>query len=356
MLDVLLRWYRQRFSDPQAVSLALILLLGFGTLYFFSSLITPLLVALVLAYLLEWPVTRLVKIGLPRTASVAVVMSAFVGIMLVSLLVLVPNLWQQCANLARDIPAILNKFHDYVGSLPDHYPDYIDYSMIDTLTSSLKDKFLAVGESVLKLSLASLVNLVALAVYLVLVPLMVFFLLKDKTQMFTGVMRFLPKNRYLVGKVWTEMNQQITNYIRGKVIEIMVVGIATYLTFIFFGLNYPLLLAVLVGLSVLIPYIGAALVTIPVALVALSQWGLSTEYWYLLVAYLVIQGLDGNVLVPVLFSEAVNLHPLMIIISVLVFGGLWGFWGIFFAIPLATLIKAVVNVWPAAEEPPMEVA
>ncbi|MGL5267042.1 MAG: AI-2E family transporter, partial [Plesiomonas shigelloides] len=81
MLAMLLRWYRQRFSDPQAVSLALLLLIGAGTLYFFSSLITPLLAAIVLAYLLEWPVGRLTHYGMPRTLSVVLVMSAFVGLM-----------------------------------------------------------------------------------------------------------------------------------------------------------------------------------------------------------------------------------------------------------------------------------
>ncbi|KOO09875.1 permease, partial [Vibrio xuii] len=94
------------------------------------------------------------------------------------------------------------------------------------------------------------------------------------------------------------------------------------------------------GLSVLIPYIGAAAVTVPVAMVGLFQWGLSPDFYWLLLAYGIIQALDGNVLVPVLFSEAVNLHPVAIIIAVLVFGGLWGFWGVFFAIPLATLVKA----------------
>ncbi|SQI37043.1 Domain of uncharacterised function DUF20 [Leminorella richardii] len=64
------------------------------------------------------------------------------------------------------------------------------------------------------------------------------------------------------------------------------------------------------------------------------------------IAYLVVQGLDSNLLVPLLFSEAVNLHPLVIILSVIIFGGLWGFWGVFFAIPLATLVKAVIHVWP----------
>lgn len=142
---------------------------------------------------------------------------------------------------------------------------------------------------------------------------MVFFLLKDKEQMLNAVRRVLPRNRGLAGQVWKEMNQQITNYIRGKVLEMIVVGIATWLGFLLFGLNYSLLLAVLVGFSVLIPYIGAFVVTIPVVGVALFQFGAGTEFWSCFAVYLIIQALDGNLLVPVLFSEAVNLHPLVII-------------------------------------------
>ncbi len=93
-------------------------------------------------------------------------------------------------------------------------------------------------------------------------------------------------------------------------------------------------------------WIGAFAVTLPVAMVGLFQWGLSPQFGYLILAYGIIQVIDGNVLVPILFSEAVNLHPLAIIVAVLVFGGLWGFWGVFFAIPLATLVKAVMNAWP----------
>jgi len=69
-------------------------------------------------------------------------------------------------------------------------------------------------------------------------------------------------------------------------------------------------------------------------------------------AYAIIHALDGNLLVPLLFSEVVNLHPVAIILAILVFGGLWGFWGVFFAIPLATVVKAVINAWPAKKEDP----
>src|SRR5690606_39026749 len=91
--------------------------------------------------------------------------------------------------------------------------------------------------------------------------------------------------------------------------------------------------------------------TVPVALVAYFQFGWGSEFMWVMVVYGIIQGLDGNVLVPLLFSEAVNLHPVAIITAVLVFGGFWGVWGVFFAIPLATLIKAVFSSWPRQEQP-----
>ena len=137
-------------------------------------------------------------------------------------------------------------------------------------------------------------------------------------------------------------------------LEISIVGGVTYVAFAWLGLNYAVLMATLVGLSVVIPYIGAALVTIPVAAIGLFQFGWEGEFFWLMASYGIIQALDGNVLVPLLFSEVVNLHPVVIIISVLLFGGLWGLWGVFFAIPLATLLKAVFSAWPTSGRLPEE--
>ncbi len=349
MIELLNRWYQRRFSDPHAVSLIAMLIGGFFVIYFFGNLIAPILVAIVLAYLLEWPVTRLVNLGLPRLASVSLVLLVFVGLMLLACFVLIPTIWTQTFNLLGDVPSMFNNFHRYLSSLPDEYPDLINAEMIATFTNTFQSRILSMGETVIKGSLASLVTLAALAIYLILVPLLVFFFLKDKDAMLATFAHLLPRNRKLTTKVAHEMNQQISNYIRGKVTEIAIVGIASYITFALLDLRYALLLSVATGLSVLIPYVGAAAVTVPIFMVALFQWGFSADLWYLMLAYGVIQALDGNVLVPVLFSEAVNLHPVYIIIAVLVFGGLWGFWGVFFAIPLATLVKAVWHALPSSE-------
>lgn len=350
MIEMFKSWYNRRFTDPQAMGLAAILLFGFVSIYFFSDLIAPFLVAIVLAYLLEWPVRLLnEKLKCPRLVAAMLVLGSFISLVFVVVLVLIPNLWAQLANLLSDLPHMFNRFNEWLLSLPERYPELIDAQTVESIFGTVKEKILNLGESALKLSLASIMNLVTLGIYAFLVPLMVFFLLKDKRQLIDGVSRFLPRNRTLASKVWVEMQQQIANYIRGKLLEILVVTAVTYAIFLTFGLNYPLLLAVAVGFSVLVPYIGAVLVTIPVVLVAIFQFGDTHTFWYILIAFVVSQLLDGNLLVPFLFSEVVNLHPLIIIIAVLIFGGLWGFWGVFFAIPLATLVKAVVNVWPSNE-------
>ncbi|MFU2082309.1 AI-2E family transporter [Gallibacterium anatis] len=347
MLAVFKEWYRRRFSDPQAVglfSLLLIVCLGF---YFFSDLFTPLLIAIVLAYLLELPIQYLTtRFKFPHLLALALVLGGFIAAVLFVFIVMIPTLWNQTVNLLKDLPTMSNQLHQWVLSLPENYPEYVDYAMIDTVFNGLREKILGFGESALRYSLTSIVSLVTLGIYAFLVPLMVFFLLKDKNYLISGVSRFLPKNRQLVNQVWDEMKQQIANYIRGKVVEIVVVTAVSYVTFLIFKLNYSLLLAVAIGLSVLVPYVGAVLVTIPLALVALFQFGWSATFGYLMLVYTITQILDGNLLVPLLFSEAVNLHPLVIIVAVIFFGGLWGFWGVFFAIPLATLVKAIITALP----------
>ena len=199
---------------------------------------------------------------------------------------------------------------------------------------------------VLSFSLATLPSLVTGMIYLIIVPILVFFMLKDRRILWSAVKQTLPSRRKLLKTIAIEMNMQIENYIRGKALEILVVGGVSFIILKLLGLNYSLVLSIFIGLSVLIPFVGAVLVTFPVFSVALLQFGFTSDFYYVVIAYMVIQILDGNVLVPLLFSEAVNLHPIAIIVAVLFFGGIWGVWGVFFAIPLATLIKAVFNAWP----------
>ncbi|MCC2604159.1 AI-2E family transporter [Planctobacterium marinum] len=345
MFGVFGRWYERKFSDPDAAMLLLLLVLSGVFLLFWGGILTPVIVAVVLAYLLDWPVVKLEKAQVGREWGSSLVLLSFIGLSILVSLGLVPVIWQQSVNLIGELPDIWQKAQVWLLSLPDTYPHLIKTDQIQELLVGVDDKVVSLGEKIISASFSSLFGFAALLIYCILVPLMVFFMLKDKNLLLTQISGFLPTQRRLIVQVAQEMNQQIVNYIRGKVIEIIIVGTVSVITFLVMDLRYAVLLGVLVGFSVLIPFIGAAVVTLPIAVVALFQWGISPEFWYVMVAYGIIQVLDGNVLVPILFSEAVSLHPLYIIVAVLFFGGLWGFWGVFFAIPLATLVKALVNAW-----------
>jgi hypothetical protein len=117
---------------------------------------------------------------------------------------------------------------------------------------------------------------------MILLPLMVFFFLKDKAIILSWLANFLPEERRLLRTVWVELDVKIASYVRGKVIEVLIIWVASYVAFALMGLDYAMLLSLAVGLSVIIPYVGATVVTIPVALIAFFQWGASSEFGWLM--------------------------------------------------------------------------
>jgi putative permease len=345
MLGVFGSWYRRKFSDPNALMLLLFLLIIGVVFYVFGGILMPVLVAIVIAYLLDVPVTKMEKLGVKRWLATSATLIVFFIITFLLAISLIPIITKQGINLVRDIPLIWDSAQTWLVSLPAKYPSLIEVEYIQSTMQGMNERLVSFGEQVLSASFSSIGNIAAILIYIVLVPLMVFFMLNDKKAFMQSISSILPKERRLITQVGEEMNLQIANYIRGKVIEIAIVGSVSSVAFTILDLRFAVLLGVLVGFSVLIPYIGAAVITIPVAVVGLFQFGLSSSFGYLMIVYFVIQALDGNLLVPILFSEAVSLHPLYIIVAVLLFGGIWGFWGVFFAIPLATLVKALITAW-----------
>ncbi|GGH88827.1 AI-2E family transporter [Pseudomonas fluvialis] len=349
MLKVLRNWVHRYFSDEQAVVLAVILLLGFTAILTLGGMLAPVLAGLVLAFLMQGLVNLAERLRLSHTLAVWLVFTLFIGLLAVCLLVLLPLMWRQLSNLVNELPRMLGEWQTLLLVLPERYPLLLDEQQVLNAIEAARGELGKLGQWALTISLSSLPMLINIMIYLVLVPILVFFFLKDGSLIARWMSGYLPQERALMTRVWQEMHLQIANYIRGKVIEIFICAVVTYIAFAYLGLNYAALLALLVGLSVVVPYIGAVVVTVPVALIGLFQWGMSDQFIYLMVIYGIIQALDGNVLVPLLFSEAVSLHPVAIICAVLLFGGLWGFWGVFFAIPLATLCKAVLDAWPRRE-------
>nr|WP_300309651.1 AI-2E family transporter [Halomonas sp.] len=343
---VVRNWVDRYFSDEEAVLLLALLVAGFAVVIWLGQVLAPFLTALVVAFLLQGPVNGLTRRKVPHLVAVLIVFLAFVGVMLAMAFILLPLVWEQLTSLIQEAPRMFASGQDMLDELQKEYPQLITPDLVQHWIGVISREATQLSQRAVSLSLASLGNLMSLIIYLVLVPILVFFLLKDRDRLIGFLVSFLPSKRDLMTRVWQEMDGQIANYIRGKATEIIIVGTVAFFTFAMFGLPYSALLGVLVGFSVLVPYIGAAVATLPVAAVAGFHFGLGDQFLYVLVAYGVLQALDGNVLVPILFSEAVNLHPVSIILAVLVFGGIWGFWGVFFAIPLATLLKALVYAWP----------
>ena len=347
-------WVRRILPNSQALALAIILIAGFLLIYLLSNLLMPLFASIVMAYLLEGIIKKIENKKCPRLPAVLIVYTGFLAGLGYLLFVLLPMLYEQTMQLIQHVPEMINSTQQEILRLPEIYPQFITENKIRGILIAIQDALLNYSQDVVSISAASLVSVITAMVYLILVPVLIFFLLKDKDDLISWFSQFMPRDRILSLRVWQEVDMQIGNYVLGKFVEIMIMWIASYITFSAMGLKYSLLLAVFMGLQVIIPYVGATLVTFPVLGVAFYQWGMTDEFLYVLAAYAIIQTIDGVVLVPLLFSEAVNLHPVAIIVAILFFGGLWGFWGVFFAIPLATLVKAVLTAWPKQESKALE--
>lgn len=350
MFEYLNSWYRRYFTDPQAALLVVMLVLGFAIVFIMGKMLAPLIAAIIIAYLLEGPAQKFQKKIESRSLSVYIVFVLFMAFLGFLLFILMPILYKQLSQFVHELPNMIANGQELLLKLPQQYPGIISENAVREVILAIKGGVSDLGQNVLSVSLASIPAIISILVYVILVPVMIFFFLKDKETIISWLTRFLPAERQLITEIWHEMDGQIGNYIRGKSNEILIIFSVSFILFSLMGLNYASLLALVVGLSVLIPYIGAAVVTLPVALVGYFQWGLDSQFMWLMINYMILQFLDGNVLVPVLFSDAVNLHPIAIIVAILVFGGLWGFWGVFFAIPLATLVKALINVWPTTAD------
>jgi len=299
MKRVFLKWIERYFSNEEALLLFILLTASLVVILTLGGPLAPVFAGLILAFLMQGAVSWLQKKSFSHIVSVNIVFTLFFSALLAFVFIVVPLAWKQLAKLFNDLPFIFQQIQSGLLVLPEHYPEVITEAQIKQIIALATKEIGTMGQWILTYSFNSLGDIIALLIYFVLVPILVFFFLKDGKTLVTSWTSVLPHKREMMTKVWYEMDVQIANYIRGKTVEIFIVGVVTYLGFVVYG---------------------------------------------------VIQALDGNVLVPLLFSEAVNLHPISIIIAVLIFGTLWGFWGVFFAIPLATLVKAILSAWPKPQE------
>jgi len=350
MLDELNKVFKKIFSNEETIVFSLAILLFFLIITYFGSILTPFLISVVVAYLLVGLQKKIQTYNIGQNASLIITFSIFIVTGAALIVWLVPLLYIQLQAFILDVPNLFNNFLDFISDLPAKFPELVSSEQIAIFFQAVSEEISVIAQNIIKSSISGIQSTITILLYIILFPILVFFFLFDRKNIIDGVLKIIPGKREMFSNVWAEMDIQLSNYVRGKTIEIFIVGTVAAIIFSSLGLKYSALLSVLVGLSVIIPYVGAFLVTIPVVIVGLLQFGLGTQFYLLVGLYLLLQALDGNLLVPLIFSETVKLHPVVIILAVFIFGSMFGFWGVFFSIPIATFIKAVWNAWPSSVE------
>ena len=346
MINHLSNILKRIFSNEETIVFSLIILLTLIIFSLFIGVLTPFIISVIVAYLLVGLQKKIETYNVSENLATILAFSIFIIIGAAMFIWLIPLLYVQLQSFVLDIPRLFNEFLNFVSTIPAAFPDLLDSDQISLFFQAVSSELSSITQNIVKSSISGIQSTITVLLYIILFPILVYFFLFDRKNIIEGCLKVIPGDRAMLSQVWSEMDVQLSNYVRGKVLEIFIVGIAAAVLFASFGLNYGALLAVLVGLSVLIPYVGAFSITIPIVIIGILQFGLGSQFYLLIGLYFLLQFLDGNLLVPIIFSEAVKLHPIVIILAVFLFGSMFGFWGVFFSIPLATFIKAVWNAWP----------
>ncbi len=338
------------FSHSEALILLCLMAASSLFIYLFGAILAPFIVSLIVAFLLDALVKPLIRLGIPPLWSVVFVCIVFFGALLLVGLLFLPLLWEQALHLVRELPSMFSRAHSLLLDFINQQLHFLSLGKFDALVSDIDWKVSSVGQWFFSLSLASIPGLLSLLVYFIVVPIMVYFLLIDKSFLLESVRKIFPEKLSCLDLMWQEIHKQISHYVIGKLWESVILALVMYVLFIYFKLNYATILAIAVGISGIIPWVGAVLVTVPLVVIAIFQWGFTADLVSFLVLYCVLIALDANLLVPLLFSETMKMHPIVILMSVIFFGQLWGVAGVFFAIPLAVLIKVMLQYWPKVNE------
>lgn len=310
-----------------------------------SSLLLPIIISIILSYFLYNIKKLLNLLGCPLGVSFVITYILFLTLFLLILFILLPLVFKQMLGLFNDLPFMIQKIKFITYRFIEKYPFIFPAEQTNIFFSNIIAYVQSIGKTIISASLLSLAIIIKWILYIFLIPILVFFFLKDHSDIILWFKKIMPEKAKFWGKIWHVTNKQIANYIRGKFIEMLIITIISYILFKSYKLVYADLLAFGVGISVIIPYIGTIIISVPVLFISAVQLGLTHDFLYFNIIYILIHFLDGNLLVPILFSETVDLHPISIIMAIIIFGSTLNVYGVFFAIPFAIVIKAIINLY-----------
>jgi predicted PurR-regulated permease PerM len=319
---------------------------GFFLLFWFFSFLKGILIPFVLgflfAYILAPVVDRLEEAGLSRTGAILLAYTFFLGLLGLLIFYAIPPLITDLnavveivPGYARDIQGTLEQMQDGFSRFP--IPAGVKQIVNDTI-GRLEQLTLGFIHGFLQ----SLLVIVQQSFNIFLTPIVSYYFLRDYHALGGYVLNTVPV-RYRDDLVFLgqEINQVLRNFIKGSLLLVVIVGLLTTVGMYLIGMDFPVLIGTLVGVTNIIPYFGAIISAIPALLLALTK-----SKWlalYVLGLIVLIQQIEGNILSPRILGDSVGLHPLVIIFALLAGGQLWGFIGLLVAVPMAAMLKVLLR-------------
>ena len=245
MLEELNKVLKKIFSNEETIIFSFSLLIFFIVISFFGSVLTPFIISIVVAYLLVGMQKKIQSYNISEKISLIITFSIFIVAGATLVIWLVPLLYTQLQAFVLDVPNLISNFRDFISELPSKFPDLVSSDQITIFFQAVSEEISALAQNIVKTSISSIQSAITVLLYIILFPILVYFFLFDRKNIIDGFLKVIPGKREMFTSIWTEMDIQLSNYVRGKTIEIFIVGIAAAIIFSSLGLRYSALLSVL---------------------------------------------------------------------------------------------------------------
>lgn len=321
-------------------------------IYHLRSIFLPLLLAFIIAYILDPIADKLTRKYFPRALVSALLVLLLIVIFVLFVIFFMPKLFDELLNFVKSIPDYVEKIkallEPHIRKLHDKYPIEVDQA-IKSITAELQKKLPDIAENVTNIFFNTFSNLLTFILgllKLIFIPIFTFFLLKDIDKIRVWVKKHLPfRYKEKIVSLIKEIDVVLGSYLRGQLLICLVVGSYYSISFILIGVPFGLLFGILIGTVNFVPYMGVFVGVIPALLLTLAETGSLSKVLLIFLVYLGQQLWDGMYLTPSILGKKVGLHPVFILLSLMVFGKLFGILGILAAVPSAAILKVILRRW-----------
>ncbi|MGK7652510.1 AI-2E family transporter [Roseovarius sp. B08] len=312
-------------------------------MWFLGDVILPFVLGGAVAYFLDPVADRIESMGASRAVAVALITLVAICIFVIMALLVIPTLVNQTANLIDIAPQLFNDLQNFLTA---RFPDLVDQDStlrqsLATIGTTIQER----GGQVVETVLASLGSLVNVAVLLVIVPVVAFYLLYDWDRMIAEIDRLLPREHApIIRHLARDIDATLASFIRGMGTVCLILGTYYAVALMLVGLQFGLVVGAIAGLITFIPYVGALIGGVLAIGLALFQfWGDWLSIGLVAGIFVLGQVVEGNILTPKLVGDSVGLHPVWLLFALSVFGALFGFVGMLVAVPVAAAIGVLMR-------------